>query len=178
MHQKSSEHGRKFNTGFTLIELLVVIAIISLLSSVVLASINSARESARDSRRQRDIQQIKRALQLYYDEHGEYPCENSGDCDNQSSKANGKIGEGATIDSLLRPFMQSSPAHDPLGPGDSTYFYYYDGRHCDSEGSGAIVTISFNEAETKDDIRRDTTCGGEGSQDNADYVISVGESSG
>jgi prepilin-type N-terminal cleavage/methylation domain-containing protein len=39
---------RRFSlSGFTLIELLVVIAIVSLLSSVVLASVNTAREKAR-----------------------------------------------------------------------------------------------------------------------------------
>lgn len=59
--------------GFTLIELLVVIAIIGILSSVVVASLNSARTKARDARRVSDIKQIQVAIELYYDSQGEYP---------------------------------------------------------------------------------------------------------
>lgn len=59
--------------GFTLIELLVVIAIIGILSSVVLASLNSARQKGRDARRVSDIKQIQLALELYYDAHSNYP---------------------------------------------------------------------------------------------------------
>jgi len=55
------------NRGFTLIELLVVIAIIGILASVVLASLNSARQKSRDSRRVADIKQIQLALELYFD---------------------------------------------------------------------------------------------------------------
>lgn len=53
--------------GFTLIELLVVIAIIGILASVVLASLNTARQKARDVRRISDLNQVKLALELYYD---------------------------------------------------------------------------------------------------------------
>jgi len=65
-----------FNTskrGFTLIELLVVIAIIGILSSVVLASLNDARQKSRDAKRIADIRQTQLALELYFDSNGSYP---------------------------------------------------------------------------------------------------------
>ena len=61
-----------FREGFTLIELLVVIAIIGILSSVVLASLNSARAKARDARRKSDLNQIRIALSMYYNGYGNY----------------------------------------------------------------------------------------------------------
>ena len=60
--------------GFTLIELLVVIAIIGLLSSVVLASLNTARAKARDAQRASDMVQVVNALELYANDHqASYP---------------------------------------------------------------------------------------------------------
>jgi len=61
------------SAGFTLIELLVVISIISLLSSVVLASINGVRESARESRVQADLQQIRLAIEQLKSDTGLLP---------------------------------------------------------------------------------------------------------
>ena len=63
----------KESRGFTLIELLVVIAIIGILSSVVLASLNSAREKSRDARRIGDVKQLQLALEMYYDSNSAYP---------------------------------------------------------------------------------------------------------
>ena len=59
--------------GFTLIELLVVISIIGILASVVLASLNSARQKGRDTKRISDVKQLQLALELYFDSNGTYP---------------------------------------------------------------------------------------------------------
>ncbi len=59
--------------GFTLIELLVVIAIIGILSTLAIVALSSARQKARDSKRVADMNQITRALELYYNDSNSYP---------------------------------------------------------------------------------------------------------
>ena len=52
----------------------MVIAIIGLLASIVLVSLNTARQKARDSRRLSDLRQVALALELYYDNNNNaYP---------------------------------------------------------------------------------------------------------
>ena len=95
--------------GFTLIELLVVIAIIGILSSVVLASLNSARSKARDAQRLSDIRQVQLALELYADSNGgAYPDPDTGD----------------TIPAALVPDFIAATPSDPLaGSGANQYVY-------------------------------------------------------
>jgi len=61
------------NKGFTLIELLVVVAIIGILATIVLVSLSTARQKARDSRRVADIRQIQLALEVLLDSGTSYP---------------------------------------------------------------------------------------------------------
>jgi prepilin-type N-terminal cleavage/methylation domain-containing protein len=56
--------------GFTLIELLVVISIIGLISSVILASLSSAREKARVARARNEMRQIVQAIIIAQGEQG------------------------------------------------------------------------------------------------------------
>lgn len=65
---------KKLGSGFTLIELLVVISIVGVLSSVVLATVATARSKARDAQRISDLKQIQAAIELYaLDNGGAYP---------------------------------------------------------------------------------------------------------
>ena len=99
MNHKATER------GFTLIELLVVIAIIGLLSSVVLASLNTARKKGRDARRLADIAQLQVALELYSSEQA-------------------ASGYPAALSSLAPNYIQRIPTD----PGNSANAYGYSGN--------------------------------------------------
>ena len=61
-----------FKKGFTLIELLVVIAIIGILSSIVLASLNSARSKGADTSVKGNLANVRAQAELIYSDDGDY----------------------------------------------------------------------------------------------------------
>lgn len=102
--------GMKNTRGFTLIELLVVIAIIGILSSVVLASLNSARSRAQDAKRFADLRQLSSALEIYYNDVGSYP-------------PNDPITQvNPSLNVLVPTYMSSIPA-DPVYTSGNGYRY-------------------------------------------------------
>jgi prepilin-type N-terminal cleavage/methylation domain-containing protein len=70
----------KNSKGFTLIELLVVIAIIGILSSVVLASLNTARGKGADAAIKANLANIRAQAEIVYDNANSY----AGVCTNQN----------------------------------------------------------------------------------------------
>ena len=65
--------GRKsLSKGFTLVELLVVIAIIGVLATLILLQLGAARQKARDAKRVADINQVRSAQELFFDDSGSY----------------------------------------------------------------------------------------------------------
>lgn len=61
------------NRAFTLIEILVVVAIIALLSSVVLNSLAEARMKANDTKIAEDLRQVRKAIEIYYNDNNSFP---------------------------------------------------------------------------------------------------------
>ena len=64
---------KRNNSGFTLIELLVVMAIIGILTTIAASSFISVQLKASDARRKHDLEQIQKALEMYYNDKGRYP---------------------------------------------------------------------------------------------------------
>lgn len=110
--------------GFTLIELLVVIAIIGLLSSVVLASLNSARGRANDARRISDMRQVQNALALYYLDNATYPSSNNSGCGGWESTGSNPT---SFVSALVTGRYLPQGLKDPTPSLDNTcgnYAYY------------------------------------------------------
>ena len=131
------KHTQKQN-GFTLIELLVVIAIIGILSSVVLASLNTARSKGRDATRISEFHNLQIALELYANNNnGRYPVSlpicnsglntfNDGWCRDMTDN-NGTTQIQNWIPGL-NPYMAAMPHNSkPYGTG-WPYHYYSDGN--------------------------------------------------
>jgi len=70
----------KKNNGFTLIELLVVIAIIGILSSIVLASLNTSRGKGNDAKVKAQLSGLRSSAEVYYDSNGDYGGAVTSDC--------------------------------------------------------------------------------------------------
>lgn len=127
------------NKGFTLIELLVVIAVIGILAAVVLASLNSARGKARDTRRISDLKQIQTALELYHTDNGSYPSTGvpvgsmptgsgthyRGVCSSFGSHAT--TGSGGYVPNLAPNYISVLPTDPKPAANNTCYLYASDG---------------------------------------------------
>ncbi len=103
---------KKFQKGFTLVELLVVIAIIGILATLLLLQLGVARQRARDAKRIADVNQTRTALELYFDDNGQYP--------QQATFAGLSTG-------LVPKYLTLLPV-DPLNVSPHTYGYSYSGN--------------------------------------------------
>ena len=64
-------------TGFTLVELLVVISIIGVLTTLLMVNFVGSRERADDSKKIQNLNSLKNALRMYYNDNQIYPTDKS-----------------------------------------------------------------------------------------------------
>lgn len=144
---------RTSGRGFTLIELLVVIAIIGILSSVVLASLNTARQKSRDARRIADIKQLQLALELYFDSKATYPSSTTQlaptyisilpkDPLDGSAYGYAGLGSGATCSSYHLSSTLEQTSHTALGAdADASAGTACTGSAADAAGTDPIYDV-------------------------------------
>ncbi len=153
----------KKQKGFTLIELLVVIAIIGVLSAVVLASLNSAREKGKIAAAQSQVKQLVNAMYILGYDTGKWPngCP-EGQWENPEVFMDdpwagissivqypgaASMGGGYTNYSCIwtaqdlanwkGPYMKSIPL-DPWGSR-----YVFDPDYCDATGKAVVAVLSM-----------------------------------
>jgi prepilin-type N-terminal cleavage/methylation domain-containing protein len=133
----------KNKKGFTLVELMVVMSIISLVSSLVFASVNTARARARDSARYSAVQQMRNAIELHITKYGYAPlmgkdeeCQAGGygeyDCSAREFDHDGSTGirneNWIALENELKEFIPRLPK-DPCGTNcssaETTYRFNY-----------------------------------------------------
>ncbi len=148
--------------GYTLIEIIVVIAIIGFIVATAMYAFNYSRARARDAKRMADIQTIKKAIELFYDENDRFP-DNANDGISDSGEF---FGVGNGIDIKLGPFLQNVP-QDPRHDGN-IYFYAYDPSHLGCEPVLSINNFETTAAENEFS-HQDTTQGGQMNINSADY---------
>ncbi|MGH7175002.1 MAG: type II secretion system protein [Minisyncoccia bacterium] len=118
--------------GFTLIELLVVIAIIGILSSVVLASLSTARLKASDAQTEENFSSLQTALALYYNTNGHMPPNN-----------NPGYGDCSVPNASLAPLVSGGYISKiPLSPNPAYPYCYYD-YGSGSSGNGVLIGAVF-----------------------------------
>jgi type II secretion system protein G len=140
--------------GFTLIEVLVVIFIIGILVSLILANILGARQRAEDVQRKNDLQQLQKALRLYYNDYQIYP-----EADTANNKLHSSVLDGSKFQVGETVYMGSLPEE---------FEYYVDN---DSDAFRLVVTL--DNASDQDITKSQARCPDDFSIDygETDYIV-------
>ncbi|MDB5266885.1 MAG: prepilin peptidase dependent protein type pilus assembly protein PilA [Parcubacteria group bacterium] len=133
---------RTHTHGFTLIELMVVISIIGLLASVIISSLNVARQKGRDGAIKQQIGQLRTLIELNYSEYGTYSqiqpyiwFQNPIDCSN--SITTGNYANQAQLICLNLFKLNGNSPNNWLGP---SYFLFL-GNNVSNSNKYSISTF-------------------------------------
>jgi len=135
MDENRSQH------GFSLVELLVVISILVVLSGVLVPRVSTHMRHARDERRIADVQHIRRAIEQFQLDRGEFPRPNP----NSSYGSWDVSHDGNFIRELRKHGYLDEEAGDPVNNTrfHYRYFVYEEGEYgCEGEGPFYVLGIT------------------------------------
>lgn len=100
-------------SGLTFVELIIIITILAILSALITPNFINSLKKGRDARRKSDLNQIQKALEMYYEDNNTYPLTSM-----ISFGEGNKICHPRGCDTKI--YMESVP-NDPI----SNYTYVY-----------------------------------------------------
>lgn len=125
---------RNIESGFTMIELLLVMGIIAILSVISFSSFMASLSKGRDTTRKSDINQLRKALEVFNGHFGTYPvsdpdhaivgCLNSAPADPKDPTFLACPAANGGFSYYVNGFEETNLAKFPRDP-DSSRIYYY-----------------------------------------------------
>lgn len=158
------------NTGLTLIELLVVMVIMGILATVGFGQYKTSQIKARDAQRKGDLDNIARALEMFYNDNDSYPLSSG---DGKIMVASSEINWGGEFnkvyDSQDVVYMKTLP-DDPVDDYDYCY---------ESDANGSYFKLYAKLENTNDDDYYEPgyECGGTGAENTYYYGITSSNTS-
>ncbi len=131
--------------GFTLVELLIVVIILAILAAIIVPQFSGATDDAEQAAYDTNIANIRAAVDLYRQQHNEYPgavIATGGTCVNGAAVTTGAVGEEAFIAQLRNYTNAAGEACTGTDPNEFKYGpYLKDDLPVNPKGDNNTVTV-------------------------------------
>ena len=131
--------------GFTLVELLIVVIILAILAAIIIPQFSGATDDAEQAAYDTNIANVRAAIDLYRQQHNEYPgavIATGGTCINGAAVTTGAVGAEAFIAQLRNYTNAAGEACTGTDPNEFKYGpYLKDDLPVNPKGTTNTLTV-------------------------------------